>query len=155
MAPFDHSGRLAVATVYALLFVLVVNCWISDKDSAARWARRKEGGADTLLRESLEERKLVEVSTKSGRSYVGFVVLLGVREANWTRDVLLLPMASGYRDAETRSLRLTTNYTRLPATLRNHEVAVMMSEITAIRRFDLEVYRNVTADERPLGPVRE
>ena len=152
VAPFAHSGKLAVAATLALVFVLAVNAAITDQDAAARWARRMEGGAETLLRESLEKGKLVEVSTKGGRSYVGFVVLMGAREANWTRDVLLLPMASGYRDTETRSLRLTTNYASLPATLRNHEVAVMMSEIAAIRRFDLDVYVRITADDRLSRP---
>ena len=147
MVPFDHSGKLAIATTLAALFVVIVNRRITDQDAAARWVERTEGGADVLLRRSLEQRELVEVSTKSGRSYVGFVLLMGVREANWTRDVLLLPIASGYRDRETRSLRLTANYARLPETLPNLEVAVMMSEITAIRRFDLDVHIEVTAED--------
>lgn len=144
VAPFEHFGTLAVTALIALLFVLVVNSVITDQDAASRWAKRKEGGADILLRESLEDRDLIEVATKSGRSYVGFVVLLGAREANWTRDVLLLVVASGYRDNETRSLTLTTNYADL-GMLQNHEVAVMMSEIAAIRRFDIDVYNEVTA----------
>ena len=149
VAPFEHSGRLAVAALLAFLFVFAVNSAVTDQDAAARWAKRMEGGAETLLRESLEQRKLVEVSTKSGRSYIGFVVLMGAREANWTRDVLLLPVASGYRDTETRRLRLTTNYTAPAGELRkNNEVAVMMSEVTVIRRFDLDVHLQVTADDQ-------
>ena len=144
VVPFDHSGKLAIATMVAVSSMVIMNRCITDQDAAARWAKRTEGGAEALLRQSLEHRKLVEVSTKSGRSYVGFVLLMGVQEANWTRDVLLLPMASGYRDSETRSLRLTTNYARLTETLQNHEVAVMMSEITAIRRFDLDVHIKVS-----------
>lgn len=152
VAPFEHSGTLAVAATLTLVFMLTLNYAITDQDAAARWAKRKEGGVDTLLRESLEQRKLVEVSTKSGRSYVGYVVLMGDREANWTRSVLLLPVASGYRDTETRSLRLTTHYTQLPVELWNHEVAVMTSDITAIRRFDYDVYVHVTAAAQPSKP---
>lgn len=145
LAPFDHAGVLTAATVLALLLIAVMNRLVTDGDAAARYCRSIEGGAETLLRGSLENRRLVEVSTKSGRSYVGFVVTMGVQDRHWTRDVVLLPVASGYRDPETRRLTLTTNYTSLPTTLRNHEVAIMMAEVATIRRFDMDVHRSVTS----------
>lgn len=144
-APFDHAGVLTAATVLALLLITVMNRLVTDGDAAARYCRSIESGAETLLRESLENRRLVEVATKSGRSYVGFVVTMGVQDRHWTRDVVLLPVASGYRDPETRRLALTTNYTSLATKLRNHEVAIMMAEVATIRRFDMDVYRSVTS----------
>lgn len=145
LAPFDHAGVLAAATVLAVIFITVMNRLVTDLDAAARYCRSIEGGAETLLRDSLENIRLVEVATKSGRSYVGFVVTMGVQDRHWTRDVVLLPVASGYRDPETRRLTLTTNYTSLPTTLRNHEVAIMMAEVATIRRFDMDVHRSVTS----------
>lgn len=147
LAPFDHAGVLAAATVLAVLFITVMNRLVTDLDAVARYCRSIEGGTEALLRESLENRRLVEVSTKSGRSYVGFVVTMGVQDKNWIRDVVVLPVASGYRDPEKRSLTLTTDYTLLPDTLRNHEVAITMSEVATIRRFDMDVHRSVTSPD--------
>lgn len=145
LAPFDHAGVLVAAAALAVIFIKMMNRRITDLDAVARYCRSIEGGAEALLRESLENRRLVEVSTKNGRSYVGFVVIMGVQDKNWIRDVVVIPTASGYRDPETRHLTLTTNYTRLPSALRNHEVAIMMSEVATIRRFDEDVYRSVNS----------
>lgn len=148
LAPFDHAGVLAAAAVLAVIFIKVMNRRITDLDAVARYCRSIEGGTEALLRESLENRRLVEVSTKNGRSYVGFVIIMGVQDKNWIRDVVVIPAASGYRDPETRHLTLTANYARLPSALRNHEVAIMMSEVATIRRFDEDVYRSVNSGRR-------
>ena len=63
------------------------------------------------------------------KSYIGFV--LGEDPHGWERDVALLPVLSGYRDAETSRLWITTNYSVLPdvlpdASLENYAVTVAM-----------------------------
>lgn len=144
-APFAHSGKLVTAALLGLVYVLAVNMVVGDEDAAARWAQRTEGSADALLRRSLEDRILLEVATKSGRSYVGWVVR-NTTDLNWSGDVSLLPMFSGYRDNDTRSLRLTNNYATLDS-LEHREIVVIRSEIASLRRFDLNVYRAVEAGE--------
>lgn len=144
-APFAHSGKLATAALLGLAYVLVLNMAIGDEDAAARWAQRTEGSADALLRRSLEGRILLEVAMKSGRSYVGWVVR-NTMDVDWSGDVSLLPMFSGYRDNETRSLRLTNNYATLDH-LENREVVVIRSEIASLRHFDLDVYVAVESGE--------
>lgn len=58
--------------------------------------------AHAPLRRSLEDRLLLEVARKSGRSYVGWVVR-NTADVNWSGDVSRLPMFSGCRDNDTRS----------------------------------------------------
>lgn len=82
---------------------------------------------------------------KSGRSYVGWV-MRNTADVNWSGDVSLFPMFSGYRDNDTRSLRLTNNCATL-GNLEHREVVVIRSEIGSPRRFDLGVYRAVESGE--------
>ena len=156
--PFAHSGKLAAAALWGLFYVLAMNMRISDQDAAARWAEDTEGRAESLLRRSLEDRTLVEIAMKTGRSYVGLVLRGNSPNVNWSGDVGLLPMFSGYRDSDTRSLRLTNNYAK-SHDLEEREVVVMRSEIASIRRFGLDAYSAVesgdaalptTSQERPL-----
>ena len=79
---------------------------------------------------------------KTGRSYVGLVVSGDTPDVNWSGDVSLLQVFSGYRDSETRRLRLTNNYAKLDS-FEVREVVVMRSEIASIRPFNLDFYRAV------------
>ena len=151
-APFAHSGKLAAAALLGLVYVVAANMKVRNKDAAARWAKRTEGAAESLLRRSLEGRILVEIAMKTGRSYVGFVVSGDTPDVNWSGDVSLLQVFSGYRDSETRRLRLTNNYAKL-GSLGDREVVVMRSEITSIRPFGLDFYLAVESGgaELPLA----
>lgn len=153
-APFAHSGKLAASAVLGLLYVLVANMTVPNKDAAARWAKRTEGAAESLLRRSLEGRILVEIAMRTGRSYVGFVVSGGTPDVNWSGDVSLLQVFSGYRDSETRRLRLTNNYAKL-GSLGDREIVVMRSEIASMRPFDLDFYLAVESGDAELPTTSE
>ena len=71
---------------------------------------------------------------------------------NWSGDVGLLPMFSGYRDSDTRSLHLTNNYTK-GNDLEEREVVVMQSEIASIRHFDLDAYHAVESGKAELPTI--
>ena len=157
-APFAHSGKLTAAALLGLVYVFVANMIVGDRDAAARWAKRTEGGAESLLRRSLEDCTLVEVAMKTGRSYVGLVVSGDTPDVNWSGDVTLLPMFSGYRDSDTRNLRLTNRYVELhdsEGQLEEREVVVMRSEIASIRGFDLDAYRAVESGEAELPAAHQ
>ena len=89
---------------------------------------------------------------KTGRSYVGLVVRGNNPTVNWSGDVGLLPMFSGYRDSDTRSLHLTNNYTK-GNDLEEREVVVMQSEIASIRHFDLDAYHAVESGKAELPTI--
>ena len=140
-APFNYSGTMATMALLAFVFSLVTNSRINDEDAAARWAIQNESRFGWLLRESLEKRRLVEVSTTTGKSYVGWV--LHNDPGGWERDVALLPVLSGYRKRDTRELMLTRNYAVLGVeSLRDYAVVVSMGQVISICRFDPSVYLN-------------
>ena len=151
-APFEYSGTLVLTVVLGLVAAVVVNVCISDDEAAARWAEKHESRFGWILRKSLEERLLVEVSTTSRKAYIGYVRTA----AEWERDVALLPFLSGYRDPTTGRLRITTNYSQLPPQwLENYAVTIAMKEVVSISRFDPKVYNQLrqARASRDRGPA--
>ena len=125
--PFEYAATLTVMVVIALAIPPVVNQIVPADMAAARRAVVDESRFGWLLRESLEKGLLVEISTTTRKSYVGFV--LDEDPQGWERDVALLPVLSGYRDPETVRLRITTNYSLLKeGMLENYAVTIAMKE---------------------------
>ena len=105
---------------------------------------------ERLIEEAIDERKLIEVSLKSRKAYVGFA--LANKIASWPESHLsLLPVSSGYRDQETQKLVLTTHYgTAIQEQMdeqgtpregvgdfvRQFRVVFPMSEVVSVRFFD-------------------
>ena len=88
-------------------------------------------------------RMLVEVTTKSSKCYIGFAQESGVA-ATSESDIAISPIASGYRDGETRVLKITTNYAPALAdsnlNLEDFRVLIPLSEVASARRFDPDAY---------------
>lgn len=49
VAPFAHSGKLAAAALLGLGYIFGANMMVRDRDAAARWVKRTEGAAESLL----------------------------------------------------------------------------------------------------------
>lgn len=135
-----------------------------DKETATRQAALDKGDLlELLLAESTERQVFVELSLRSGKSYIGLALNSGL-QADSESDVALFPLASGYRDPETQELEITTYYAAViqewlteseeleessdepeetEKRLANPEdfrIVVPMSEIVSVRLFDLDLY---------------
>lgn len=81
-----------------------------DQDEATRQAALDKGDLiEILLAESTERQVFVELTLRSGKSYVGLALNSGLQAHNKS-DIALIPLASGYRDPETQELEITTYY---------------------------------------------
>ena len=91
------------------------------------------------------ELKLVEITLKNRKTYVGIVYNQELVEPQIRRSaVALIPVASGYRDKDTLELEFTTTYFSVledPEKYKDWEVAVPMSEIVSARIFNLDQRR--------------
>ena len=99
----------------------------------------------------LSNKKLVEISLRSGKSYIGFALESGITRQGES-DIALIPTASGYRDKDSQELKITTEYARViqesleeqsqaqSLTYRDFQIIIPISEIVSARVFYLEVY---------------
>lgn len=147
-APFDYSGTVAISVALAVITPLVANLFLDENKCAMRAANAHGDLIECLMQEALDSGHLVEISTKSSKSYIGFAQHSSVT-ANEESDIAITPIASGYRNSKTRDLEITTNY--LPVLLdekpdtedfRKHfRVVIPLAEIASARRFDPDAYK--------------
>ena len=102
-----HHGVLSFLLGFAV--PSVINPFYGREQAERRTANERGHLIDLLIAESFDRSELVEISLRSGKSYIGFAL-----ESKMTRrgesDVALLPMASGYRDEDSRELKITNDY---------------------------------------------
>lgn len=144
-APFEHAGTVAISAILAVVVPLASNPFFDKNKRAMRAATAHGDLTECLIQEAVDSngRQLVEVSTKGSKCYIGFALTSGVA-AGGEADVAIVPVASGYRDSETRELRITVNY--LPALqqsdleIAEFRVVIPLSEVASARRFDPDAY---------------
>ena len=98
-----------------------------------------------IIDQAMLEGRFVELSLASGKSYVGSPIqgTFGHRDGG---DIALIPIASGYRDNDTRDLVMTTNYAPViedqlsDRALDDLRVAFPMRDVASARLFDQQLY---------------
>jgi hypothetical protein len=118
--------------------------------------------ADLSVQPSLSQ-NLLCLSMKDGKVYIGFIQELPANPEDRNSYLEILPLQSGYRDKDTREMKLTTfyqsAYTNLLDSNADEEAWLVFSKILKIDdilsagRFDPEAY--VKFNEKPVGAVRE
>ncbi len=115
-------------------------------------ARESGDLIELLISESIEEQKVVEISLRSGKSYIGFALESGITRQGES-DIALIPIASGYRNKDTQELEITNDYARVileslddpspsPSLVyKDFQIVIPMSEIVSARIFHFEVYQ--------------
>lgn len=153
----DFTGWVAARKhgVLALTLPLgIVTPWLANR---SKWFGTEKSVTkalatrdfDLLLLSAFEDTIPVLFTLQGNHLYLGFVVRGPDPESpqSWIR---ILPLASGYRDSETKKVSFTTFYFDQIA---NHpkpddfEVVFRQSEIQSAHRFDIEVYSKFEPDE--------
>ena len=140
---------LIFSSVVAFFIPLIGNIFYNDDKATKRAAKLNSDVIELLIIESLENQTPVELSLSNDKCYVGYVLNTQASRQRES-DIALVPIASGYRDKESRELVLTTNYTSVIANFitkkpDSHKfvdfrIVIRMSEILSARFFDLEIY---------------
>lgn len=155
-ADFPYSGTLAITSLLALASPFIVNGFFLLFSVKAQWAKKaakKYGNLiDWLIEDALGTGSLLEITTKSGKSYVGFPQRSDLSFED-SSEVALMPVLSGYRTTETRKLEFTTDYWEAYfesgqqgsslSHLSPDEFLLVLPrrEIISARRFDPEAYK--------------
>ena len=144
ISPF--SATPTVIAILGLLVPFVGNRFYSRERAASRAAVRDGDLVELLIAESIETQKLIELSLRNRKSYVGIGIVSGIETIDKDKaDTKLLPLASGYRDEHTQELFIIENYAEV---LQEHSYAryddfcivIPMSEIVSARIFDPDAY---------------
>ena len=144
--PYYDTALLSALLGFSL--PVVGNLFYGSEKAVRLVAERNGDLIELLIEESIARRMSVELSLRSGKSYIGFALVSGI-ERRGESDVSLVPVASGYRNKDTQELIITTEYTDIineslePASdtmLEDFRVTIPMSEIVSARIFHPEVY---------------
>ena len=151
-APFNFSGTMAISSLFAWLTPSLINRLTPNDLLAENAAKRYGDLIDRTIHEALGKGSLVEITTRSGKSYIGFPQSVPVHVSG-DGDLGLLPVLSGYRTSKSRRLVITTDYWPVyeASETRGSPVAHLSAddfrivlprrEIVSARRFDLEAYK--------------
>ena len=135
----------------------------SDENEAAMQAAKDSGDAiELLIAESFDDQRAVEITMRTGKSYVGLATEIPIA-LEGAADVSLVPMVSGYRDKETQELQLTQNYAPLlveaiagqsEVNYEDFRVVISFQEIVSARLFERTVWERFQG-ERSDGTAKE
>ena len=145
--PYSDSAILSVLLGFISPWGLNL---LLDKERIVQKVAMESGGfSELLIADSIENQRLVELSLKSRKVYIGLALRSGIGRGS-DPDVEIVPMASGYRDKDTQELRVTTHYApvihealELPDLVLDYEdfrVVIPVAEIVSARLFFPEAY---------------
>ncbi len=153
--PISHSGTTMLTALLAFVLPFPGNHFYSKERAARRAATESGDLIELLIAESIEHQRLIELSLRSGKSYIGFALESGVTRQG-EADIALIPIASGYRDKDTHELKITTNYARvvqeslddsLGLVYEDFRIVIPMPEIVSARVFHPEAYRRFQGND--------
>ena len=160
LVPFAYSGTFLLSAALGIALPAICNRLYSKERAALRAAAEAGNLVELLMAESIRHHKVIEVSLKSCKVYIGYA--LDVEPpVRGESDVALIPLWSGYRNKDTCELAITTNYapliqSRLTASsaLGDCRVVIPKSELISARFFDINLYKvdpRVHFRTRPTG----
>ena len=107
--PSEYQGAAILSVVLGFVLPFVLNRFYSRERAERRTVNARGDLVELLVAESLGRGKLIELSLKSGKSYIGFA-LRNKMTRRWESEIAIIPVASGYRDKDTQELRIVTDY---------------------------------------------
>jgi hypothetical protein len=150
--PFPYLGTSILAGSIGTIIWWPLNKWITPREEAAARAIREANDLlEMLLARAAHETKLVSVTLKSRKIYIGLVTR--THDPMYDRKYIqLLPLKSGYRDSSTMELRLTVDYavvyakiiqqelTVVAGGIGDFEIVIPVSEIESVNLFNPQAY---------------
>jgi hypothetical protein len=151
VVPFPYLATSLIACFIGLTLWWPLNRFINPETTAAERAIEESNDfLEMLLARAGRETKLVSVTLKNRKVYVGLVTR--TLDPMYDRKYIqLLPIKSGYRDSNTHELTLVVDYAdvyakiirqevKVAGGIRDFEIVIPVSEIQSVNLFDAEAY---------------
>ena len=151
LVPFEYSGTFLLCALLGMALPPICNKFY-NKERAASQASVEAGDlVELLMAESIRHHKLIEISLKSNKVYIGYALDVEA-PVHGESDVAVIPLWSGYRNKDTCELTITTHYIPMikrryreaPSALGDFRVVIPKSEIGSARLFDVDMYNRPT-----------
>jgi len=146
------QAPIVIMLAFAILFCLYRSNWAGSarlnvsgrKDLYQQLSR--SNGVEQLLFQCMEEGELAWITLKSRRIYIG-MVHASTFEYESTKNIVLIPMLSGYRDSKTLKLAVEHNYSKwyaehgitldsTPKDAMSFRKVIMVDQIESLSLFD-------------------
>lgn len=146
----EYLGTSALSLALGLVMAQGVNVFCNKEKCTQKAAEKRGDRLELMLANSSNEQMQVEITLRSGKSYIGYVVQSPFA-VHGKADVEIFPTASGYRKPDTQELRLTTHYSDILNSFNDtsssinlspehFRIAIHMSEVISVRLFDPIIY---------------
>ena len=146
----EYLGTSTLSLALGFLMAQGINVFCNKEKYAQKAAEKRGDRLELMLASSSDEQMQVEITLRSGKSYIGYVVQSPFA-IHGKADVEIFPMASGYRKPDTQELRLTTHYSDILNSFNDtsssinlspehFRIAIHMSEVISVRLFDPIIY---------------
>ncbi len=113
-SPFANSGTPFLACMLGVVAPFALNLIVPFQIANARLHHNlRTNSLERLLYRAAVETTLVQVTLKDGKVYVGWVDRLPPDPASPDAYLQLLPITSGYRDKDTKTITFTTHYDQI------------------------------------------
>ncbi len=142
--PTENSVTLIFTFLFAGVLLISLNRKHDEIKAARKVAEQNGDFIELLIDQSIYRVLPVELSLHSGKSYVGYAIKSRLATQSEV-DIVLVPIASGYRKKETQELEITTHYSSIilefdKKDFTDFRIVIPMSEIVSARLFDQDVY---------------
>ena len=143
-----HIGTSVLSLLLGFVSAAGINIFCNKEKYVQKAAEGRGDRLELMLANSSDMLIQVEITLKTGKSYIGYVVHSPF-SIHGRSDVEILLTASGYRKPDTQELILTTHYSSfLDSSIRNlsaehFRIAIHMSEVISVRLFDPKLYSQI------------
>jgi hypothetical protein len=149
---YNGAGVATLAFLVSYPLSVIANLGFKVEKEIDRVIDRKGDPLELILRRSLKETKPVLLTVKNGKVYVGFVTY-NSSPAVPVESMKILPVSSGYRNSETKTVEFTTDYSAVfkkklegdPAVtgtdFSDFEIVIPFREIESVGIFDSTIYK--------------
>ncbi len=161
----DYLWTVVFSCLIAIILVWLSNIyilWKYKKNEPIGWAVDKNGNEiEKLFKRSAKEALLIQITLKNDKVYIGYSEMIPIPQK--TNYLVLIPVLSGYRDKETKQLKITTDYfeviqdffdgldkERGQITL-NTDVIIKQDEILTAGIYEQEIFDKFN---KPSGPEK-
>ncbi len=147
-APFKWSETVGLSLLLAIVIAMLINL-ILWKSYAAKLVSRTSGDLiECLLEDCLERNALVELTMSNGKVYIGLPRNSGLTVTG-EADIAIVPLASGFRHNEKKTLEITTHYAstlgkfiyeKRELDFDDFQVILPLNEVASARYFNPRAY---------------